>query len=149
MTNFEKKNEKAGLAYIKYFETLTAGSVDELDELATEQMQFKDPFNNVTTREDTKRVFREMFDQIDNPVFQVTSVSWNDDRDLAALKWCFTGHAGKLGNLEFEGMSEIRFDEEGKVVSHIDFWDAASHFYEKIIFLGFFIRLIKRSIRLS
>ncbi len=42
------------------------------------------------------------------------------------------------------GMSHIRFDETGKVVLHMDFFDSASNFYEHIPVLGGMIRFIKR-----
>ncbi len=42
------------------------------------------------------------------------------------------------------GMSHIRFDETGKVVLHMDFFDSASNFYEHIPMLGSMIKFIKR-----
>lgn len=143
------KNEQACTAYCRYFETIEPPSVDRLDDLAIEAMIFEDPFNKLQLRSDVKRVFQEMFDQMDNPAFKVLSTSWSPDRESVILKWRFTGRAHKLGPVDFDGMSEVRFNEDGKVVSHIDFWDAGTHFYEKIPVLGFFIRLIKRSMRLS
>ncbi len=42
------------------------------------------------------------------------------------------------------GMSQLRFDSEGRVVLHRDFWDAASGFYEHIPGLGHVMRIIRR-----
>ena len=42
------------------------------------------------------------------------------------------------------GISHIRFDKDGRVVFHQDYWDAASHFFEKIPLLGGGIRAVKR-----
>jgi hypothetical protein len=41
------------------------------------------------------------------------------------------------------GMSHIRFDETGKVVLHVDYWDSASGLFEHIPLLGGLIKLIK------
>jgi hypothetical protein len=42
------------------------------------------------------------------------------------------------------GISHIRFDKDGRVVYHQDYWDAASGLFEKIPVLGACIRAIKR-----
>ncbi|HVE13128.1 MAG TPA: nuclear transport factor 2 family protein [Elusimicrobiota bacterium] len=44
------------------------------------------------------------------------------------------------------GISHIRFDKDGKVVYHQDYWDAAGNFFEKIPLLGAGIRFIKRQL---
>ena len=41
------------------------------------------------------------------------------------------------------GMSHLRFDAEGKIVLHQDYWDSASGLFEHIPLLGFGIRKIK------
>lgn len=41
------------------------------------------------------------------------------------------------------GMSHIRFDREGKVVLHQDFWDAAGGFFEHLPLVGRILRRIK------
>jgi len=42
------------------------------------------------------------------------------------------------------GMSHIRFDAEGRVVLHQDFWDSASGFFEHVPMAGGLIRAIKK-----
>ena len=44
------------------------------------------------------------------------------------------------------GMSQLRFNPEGKVVLHHDFWDAASGFFVHLPVLGPLIRWIKRRV---
>jgi len=44
------------------------------------------------------------------------------------------------------GVSQIRFDRDGKVVLHHDFWDSASGFYEHLPIVGAMIRWIKRRV---
>jgi len=41
------------------------------------------------------------------------------------------------------GMSHVRFDEQGRVLLHRDFWDAASGVYEHVPLLGRAIRAVK------
>lgn len=41
------------------------------------------------------------------------------------------------------GMSHVRFDEQGRVLLHRDFWDAASGVYEHVPVLGGAMRMIR------
>jgi hypothetical protein len=45
---------------------------------------------------------------------------------------------------ETVGLSHLRFDADGRVVYHQDYWNAADGLYEHIPVLGSLIRLIKR-----
>ena len=44
------------------------------------------------------------------------------------------------------GMTHIRFDETGKVIFHMDYWDSASGLLEHIPLLGGLIKFIKRKV---
>ncbi len=147
MTNLD--NREACRRYVRYFENLTPDIVSEIDDIAVINLHFEDPFNKLNNRADVKRMFADMFTQMSDPAFKVTSVSWSDTGETAILKWRFTGQANRLGPIDFEGMSEISFNSDGLIKSHIDYWDAATFFYERIPLLGSLIRLVKRSMRLS
>jgi limonene-1,2-epoxide hydrolase len=41
------------------------------------------------------------------------------------------------------GITHIRFDKDGRVVYHQDYWDSGSNFYEKLPVLGMLIRAVK------
>lgn len=44
------------------------------------------------------------------------------------------------------GMSHIRFDNDGKVALHHDFWDSAGGFFEHLPLVGGLIRWVKRRV---
>ncbi|MZR32233.1 nuclear transport factor 2 family protein [Sneathiella litorea] len=136
-------------AYIKYFETLTPETVDDLDMLVREDFIFEDPFNRLTSRSDAKRLFRQMFLEMDSPAFKISASYWNESGQSAILKWRFAAEVHKIGKLDFEGLSEVCFDDAGLILSHVDHWDAASHFYEKLPVLGVILRMIRGKLRLS
>jgi len=147
MTNVD--NKEACQRYARYFENMTPDTVSEIDDIAVSDLYFEDPFNKLNSRADVKRMFAHMFTQMSDPEFKIMSVNWNDAGETAILKWRFTGQANRLGSIDFEGMSEVSFNTDGLIKSHIDYWDAATFFYEKIPLLGSLIRLVKRSMRLS
>lgn len=45
--------------------------------------------------------------------------------------------------IHFPGMSHVRFNKEGRIIFHQDFWDAGV-IYERLPIIGFFIRKLKR-----
>jgi len=66
---------------------------------------------------------------------------------IAYVKWEFLFHfKGDKKENRFTGVSRLEMNAEGKIVSHVDFWDAAEHIYEKIPLLGSMLRFAKRKI---
>lgn len=45
------------------------------------------------------------------------------------------------------GMTHLRFDENGRIVLHQDFWDAASGLYEHLPIVGAMLRTAKRMMK--
>jgi hypothetical protein len=71
--------------------------------------------------------------------------AWGQQEDTVYIKWIFS-YKYKSSHREFEGMSEVRFSNEGKVASHIDHWDAARNVYETVPVLGFILRKIRKHV---
>mgnify|MGYP001184047115 FL=1 len=130
--NFAKK-------YGNFFENIAEDKIDVLNTLCTKDILFKDPFNSFTGLEKFKKVFQHMYKQAADPKFSVVHISVSSR--TAYMKWVFS--TSKL--IKIEGVSEIKFNEEGLVCSHIDYWDSASQVFIKIPILKYFIRyLIKK-----
>ena len=80
-----------------------------------------------------------------NPKFTVNEIVENES--IAYLKWHFYFKLSKNEEEQsFVGVSRVEFDRLGKVISHVDYWDAASNVYEKIPLLGSLLRMIKRKL---
>lgn len=63
------------------------------------------------------------------------------------FRWRMTIRAKKLAGgepLESVGMTHVRFNAEGKVVLHKDYWDAAGGFFEHVPVLGWMVRRLKK-----
>lgn len=134
--------EQAVAAYIRFFQELRPDSIARLDRLAVPDVHFKDPFNDVRSRDRMKHIFARMFDKLDQPRFIVRDHAISDQ--TAYLRWGFVFRTkGTARPTTIEGMSEVRFDLAGHVTSHIDHWDAAEQFYERLPVLGWVLRKIK------
>ena len=44
------------------------------------------------------------------------------------------------------GMTQLRLDEEGKIIFHQDFWDSAEGFYQHLPYIGYVLRKVKSKI---
>lgn len=130
-------------AYVAFFENLSPGSLADIKDLVTENVRFRDPFNDVIGPDAMCNVFELVFREITGPRFRITRVGV--DGDCCLLKWTFTGQS-RMRNLLIEGVSEITLDAEGRVKEHIDYWNAGEEIYEHIPVIGPLLRLIRRRI---
>ncbi|MFV3074272.1 nuclear transport factor 2 family protein [Niveispirillum fermenti] len=134
--------EQALAGYIRFYQELRPETVSRLDRLATPDVHFKDPFNDFRSRDRMKAVFAHMFQMVEQPRFIVRDHALSEQ--TAYLRWGFVfRRRGQPRPATIEGMSEVRFDMAGQVTSHIDHWDAAGQFYEKLPVLGWVMRKIR------
>lgn len=130
-------------AYARAFEALTPETLPDLARLWTEDVVFRDPFNDVRGRKASLAVYRHMYETTDDPRFRVLDVAASEAG--AYLKWRMTFRPkGKPGTWTIEGMSDLVFAEDGRVAAHVDHWDAAGQLYEKVAGLGWLVRWLKR-----
>jgi hypothetical protein len=45
-----------------------------------------------------------------------------------------------------DGMSEVKFAPDGRVLEHIDHWDAGGQVYAKLPLIGLIIRWVQRKL---
>lgn len=141
-----QKNIKETLEkYKTYFEALSPETIDDLDELVTGDIRFVDPFQDVTGVEEMKYVLGKMFDDVDSPAFTITDLAIGLE-EAAYLRWRFTFVSKKGKEWRFRGISEVHFNEEGRIKQHIDHWDSASQLYEKVPGLGSAVQLLKKRV---
>ena len=108
--------------------------------------RFKDPFNEVQGLPDIEAVFAHMFRALLSPRFMV--ISQMAQGDQAFLVWDFRFQFKDEQAMQtIRGASHLRFDAQGLVVDHRDYWDAAEELYEKLPVLGSVMRWLKRRAR--
>jgi len=131
-------------AYARCYETLTKETLGTLADLLSETVRFKDPFSDVTGKAKVIAIFRHMFEAMDKPAFEVLDQVAGEK--ACYLKWRMTGRVKAAGDREIEivGLSEVRFDDDGLVASHIDHWDAASQVFSMVPVLGALLRWLGR-----
>ncbi len=132
---------------VTFYETLTEQTLPQLRELYAANAYFKDPFNEVNDIAAIETIFAHMFVSLHEPRFIVTTKIAQGHE--AFLTWDFTFRIKKFKpnvTQTIRGASHLRFNEEGRVVFHRDYWDAAEELYEKLPVIGGFMRFIKRRV---
>ena len=123
--------------YISLFSKLTPDNIKDFDDLISQKIIFVDPFNNVRGKVAFKNIFYHMFKKVKDPKFIVLDYAINEKRVF--LKWKMTFVAFKSLQT-IEGMSELLLNDDGKVISHVDYWDSLKGLFIKIPFIGYFYK---------
>ncbi|MBC05186.1 nuclear transport factor 2 family protein [Thalassospira sp.] len=145
MTDITENKCQLLAAYAAYYENLSLETVDQLNDLVTEDFVFCDPFTTVRGPKDVCAYLAKAFTDADNPRFIVTHQAIDGDRGF--LRWKFSARVKVIGDWEFTGMSELTFDKDGThLTSHFDHWDSGQNFYAKIPLLRWFIQRLARRV---
>jgi steroid delta-isomerase len=141
---------------VNFYQTLTPEGVARFPEFYAEQAWFKDPFNEVRGVAAIQHIFTHMFRQVKDPRFVVTerveSASGANGCNASSstmLVWEMYYRSGLLGNNEVQvmrGVTHLRFDAEGRVDYHRDYWDAAEELYMKLPAIGLLMRGLRKVI---
>ena len=130
---------------IRWFETLSPATLDELPRFYAADAEFKDPFNEVHGVESIEHIFRHMFSQVAEPRFVVGSVFFGEDG--AMLLWDFHFRCRPplpQRHMTARGTTHLRFDTAGRIVLHRDYWDVAEELYAKLPLVGPLMRGLQR-----
>ena len=130
--------------YAYYFESIAPDNLDKLAEMLADDVVFIDPFNRLTGRHMMVSVFTDMFKTMTDPKFKVLDVAYS--QTACYMKWRMTGIVKSAPNMPFDitGMSEVHFNDDGKVVLHHDHWDSASQLLSFLPYIGWITRRIMR-----
>ena len=132
--------------YLNLFSNLNKENIKKFDDLVVKDIVFIDPFNNIKGLDNFKTIFYHMFDTVEEPKFDI--VDYAQNKDHIFLKWKMTFYAFKASQT-IEGMSDITLNKEGKVISHLDYWDSLNGIFIKLPFLGFLYKISLRMFKIK
>lgn len=118
MMKFQKPLED----YIQFYEKLTARSLPLIEGLVSPIVRIKTPEHD-DRGSDAYRAQLEHFLAYTGgaPKFKVTDRAWGQDGHTVYLRWeCHFTRNGQPAHID--AVSEVTFDIDGKVISHIDRW---------------------------
>ena len=136
---------QALLRAIAFFETLEPASLERLDSVYAPQARFRDPFNDLQGTAAIRAVFAHMFEQLDAPRFVIGDAFAQDDQAFVTWDFRFAFRRGAPHGIQaIHGSTHFRFDADGRIQLHRDYWDAAQELYEKLPVLGAGMRWLRR-----
>lgn len=135
-----------GLKYVEFFEHLNEKTpLLEYKLFFDENSYFEDPFHKVVGVDKIYPILKGIYTNFYNPRFEVHECISQDD--ITYIKWNFLYQINEKSQVNaFIGVSRVLFSKNGKILQHIDFWDAGLNVYENVPLLGSIIRYIKRKI---
>lgn len=132
---------------LHFYETLAPDRLQDFGHYYSKNAHFKDPFNEVNRLDDIRAIFARMFRQVLEPQF-VIKERVGDGCGLF-LVWDMRYRMRSWKSREVQiirGVSHLRFDEDGKVSYHRDYWDTGEELYAKLPLIGSAVRLLKRAV---
>lgn len=128
-----------------YFEALTPESVERMGEVYAADAYFRDPFNEVTGLAAVQKIFRHMYEPLVDPRFVILETIEEGDR--LVITWDMLYRIRKFKpevERKIHGLSLLRFDAQGRVAYHRDYWDAAGELYAQLPLVGPLMRFLAR-----
>jgi len=124
-----------------WYSTLTVDTVKDARLFYQPNAHFKDPFNDVHDINAIEAIFAHMFETTENPRFIIHEKIAQDRQAFVTWTFEFT-----LKNKPYSvvGGSHLKFDEDGLVVEHRDYWDAAEELFAKLPVIGWPIRWLRK-----
>ena len=130
---------------VQFFEQLQPQDLNRLAELYAPESCFKDPFNEVQGLPAIERIFTHMFEALESPHFIVTERIVQGTQCF--LVWDFRFRFKRFDTHTWQtvrGGTHLRFNGQGLITLHRDYWDAAEELYEKLPLVGGLMRWLKR-----
>jgi hypothetical protein len=132
---------------VAYFESLTPESVAHIGEFYDPQARFTDPFNDVVGVAAIQQIFAHMFVTLKQPRFVVTQQVCQGTQCFLTWEFRFYFPSYKVGQEQvILGASHLVVGDNGLILVHRDYWDAAQELYEKLPLVGSLMRWLKARI---
>ena len=129
-------------AFDKAFGDLADPSVAErMTELYAESLYFNDTLKTFDDRDDLVRYMAKTGASLESSSVEIRQVL-RDGNDVF-IRWTMefrTSAAGRKIHSHSIGMTHLRFDDQGRVIVHQDFWDSGHGLYAHLPFVGFLVR---------
>lgn len=130
---------------VRFFEALSPSALATIDAVYAPDARFVDPFNDLRGPRAIAAVFEHMYAQLDAPRFAVREAFARGDQGFVTWDFVFRFRRGApRGPQTVHGSTHFRFDAQGRILLHRDYWDAAGELYEKLPVVGAPLRWLRR-----
>lgn len=133
----------------RFFSDFSPDKVERLVDLTyADDIWFNDTLKTIEGRETLRNYLRHSAEAVESCRVRILDTVSNDSGDYY-VRWAMTIRFKRFRrgvDTHSIGMSHLRFNRDGLVHLHQDYWDAASALFEHVPLLGTGIRAIKRRV---
>jgi Uncharacterized conserved protein (DUF2358) len=142
------RNQKIQPLIKLYNEIKQVSLADQIAQTYADKLFFNDTIVTLHNRQDLLKYLQHTQQQLDSMSFEVLSVQ-EKGHDLL-VRW--TMHTrftvmGQRRSIQSIGMSHLRFNSEGKIILHQDYWDSMQGFYQHLPIIGGILQWIKNGLQ--
>lgn len=134
-----------GRQVVEFFNAVSFDTMDLVDEFYAENVEFHDPAGDLVGRNQVKSYYKAMYRNVVDVKFDFPAVVESDDVVMA--EWIMTVKMKSFNGgkpIVVNGMSHLRFGDDGRVVYHRDSFDLGAMVYEKIPVFGGIVRWLRK-----
>lgn len=139
--------EKAAIErFTQFFGNLAEANIREnLRKTYAEKLYFNDTLKEFTDAAALEHYLLETAASVESCSAKILDVVSKDGEYYFRWEMAIVFKKFRKGEVQTSlGMTHIRFDKDGRIVFHQDYWDAAANLFEKVPVLGWGIRKIKK-----
>ena len=135
--------ENATATYVAFFERLSDESVDDLRQLASPEMRYRDPLTDSRGINAVTDYMHKWFQTMEDLSFDVDLHAVQGNVALSHWNMNFQIRRMPKRPWTIEGMSKVSLTAEGKVTEQVDYWDATP-LLQAVPILGRVVTLTRR-----
>ena len=134
----QAKAQDIGLRFTSAFNTLgTPEFVERAGSLYADQLFINDTLSQFSSRKKLLEHFQGMNQRVSNVTVSLLNTSYH--QDSAYVHWHMVYDFkmfGKTRSMDSYGISEIKINENNKIIFQQDFWDPANGLYRSLPYVG-------------
>jgi hypothetical protein len=120
---------------------------ENLRELYAEDLYFNDTLVTIRSIDELITYMANTTNNTTEATVEIVDVAKSESDYYLRWTMDFTFNArGKTIRSKSIGMTQVRFNEQGKVVFHQDYWDSANAFYQHLPIVGGLVQRVRNSV---
>lgn len=136
--------EEALAQFLDHYQQLDRRNLHLLDAMYSPDVRFIDPAHQLEGLVALHHYFESLYDNVEAVHFRYQSAEVVGNK--AWVQWTLALCHPRLNGghrFEFDGVSQLLFDKDGKVSLHRDYFDLGAMLYERLPLLGPLVRWVK------
>ena len=137
MTNIDR--------FLNTYKKLDKDSLDLLSDIYADQIRFVDPVHRIDGLENLRAYFQALYLNVSTIAFDFDNPQTGDEHIFVPWQMRFSHpRLGRGRTIDVPGISQLRFNAEGKACFHRDYFDLGALLYEHLPGLGGVVRMAKK-----